>query len=189
MDAKDLTGQLTAAINADLVPFAVDGAVLCIRQPTTEEYDDALALQSIVYKRALATPEIADLKELPCSDTEQATLQAMLDAARQMYDETDDEAAQSALVERIDRLQNQIATRTLAEEVAANRAILARDRYLTQRLLCDADGKPVFNLKAASFKADWERLPRSVKDEARPAIWQVLAMVQNVPFSWELLRG
>lgn len=186
---EETTGQLTAVVNADLVPFFVDGEILTIRQPTTEEYDDAMAVQSIVRKRALALPEIAELKAVPCSDRERATFEGMIAAAETLYDETEDGQAQAAIAERINSLREQLERRTLAEELAAERAILARDRYLTQRLLCDKDGKQVLDPRSKSFVEQWERLPLSVKNEARTAVWTALAMVQNVPFSWDRLRG
>jgi hypothetical protein len=180
--------QNTALIDADLIPFVVDGEIFTIRQPSPEEYDDAMAIESITRKRVMALPEIAELKSLPCSDGELATWEAMIASAQALRDQTEDETAQAAIAERITRLQERMLNRTLADEVAFERASLARDRYLTQRLLCDKNGKQLLDPKAKNFPEKWTRLPLSVKNAARQPIWTALAMVQNVPFSWDLLR-
>lgn len=185
---NDLTGQLTDAMDGAPVPFFVDGEAFTIRQPSPEEYDDAMAIQSITRKRALALPEIAELQSVPCSDRERAIFEGMIEAAERLYEETEDDAAGTAIAERINRLREQMEKRTLAEEVASERAILARDRYLCQRLLADKNGKALLDPKSPTFAKKWAKLSLSVKDAARPAIWTALALVQNVPFSWDQLR-
>lgn len=183
--------ELTLAdvMDGEPIPFWVDGKQFFIRQPTTEEYDDALTVQTITRKRLLALPEFAEMKGLPCSDTERAVYQAMIEASEAAFEATEDEAARDAMAERIAGLQQQLENRTLADEMATDRAMLARDRFLCQRLLCGADGKQLLNPKAKNFAERWERVPLTVKDAARPAIWTAVAMVQQAPFSLDRLRG
>ena len=171
------------------IPFWVDSQQFFIRQPTTEEYDDALTVQTITRKRLLALPEFAEMKDTPCSDAERAVFLSMIEAAETAFETTEDEAARDAMAERIASLQRQLENRTLADEMATDRAMLARDRFLCQRLLCGADGKPLLNPKARNFSEKWELVPLSVKDAARPAIWTAVAMVQQAPFSLDRLRG
>jgi ABC-type nitrate/sulfonate/bicarbonate transport system ATPase subunit len=99
------------------------------------------------------------------------------------------DAEKDALLDRIAALQRTLDKRSLADELAGERALLARDRYLTQRLLQDEHGKPALDLRGPDFAQQWERLPLRVKDAARPAVWTVLGQVRQAPFSWERLRG
>jgi hypothetical protein len=172
------------------VPFVVDGATFLIRPPTTEEYDDAIAMERLMQKRWLSDPALASLKDEPCSDEERRTYQVMIDAAERQFTEAADGSQEKQnLAERLASLQRTIEKRTLAEELAGDRALLARDRYLTQRLLCDEHGKQILNPRAADFPEQWEGLPLKVKNAARPAIWTALGQVRQAPFSWEKLRG
>lgn len=172
------------------VPFYVDGTPFLIRQPTTEEYDDAIALQNLVIRRTLALPDVKALASVPCSDAERLTYEAMIAAAEMRFKEAEEGSVErDALAEQINRLQRTIERRTLADETASERGVLARDRWLTMRLLCDEHGKPAFNTLDPNVGEAWERLPMRVKNEARPAVWRVLGMVRDAPFSWEALRG
>jgi hypothetical protein len=181
--------SLSAVMQGDTFPFEVDGVQFQVRQPTTEEYDDALNLQRLVYRTALAQPHIAALKEYPCTDAERANYERLLERI-----EADQEAAESP--EKKDELEAEkvglladLESRTLAEETASEQAILKRDRWLTARLLCDAEGEPVFKPNSRDFATQWERLSLKIKDTARPAIWIVLGMVREAPFSWATLRA
>lgn len=172
------------------VPFVVDGTTFLIRPPTTEEYDDAIAMERLMSRRWLSDPALAPMKDEPCTDDERRTYQAMIAAAERQFNEAEDGSPEKeALADRLGALQRTIEKRTLADELAGERALLARDRYLTQRLLCDEHGRQVFNLRAADFAAQWEALPLRVKNAARPAIWTALGQVRQAPFSWEKLRG
>lgn len=183
------TTRLVDVMDGKGVPFSVDGAAFLIRQPTTEEYDDALALQNLVIRRTLAQPEIKELRDVPCSDAERLTYEAMIAAANIRFHEAEDGSLEKdALAEQITRLQRTMESRTLADETASERGVLARDRWLTMRLICDEDGKPLFDTTDPKVGDAWERLPMKVKNEARPAVWRVLGMVRDAPFSWEALR-
>src|SRR5512136_655492 len=83
---------LIAVMQGDMFPFEVDGVTFQIRQPTTEEYDDALNLQRLVYRSALAQPHIAALKEYPCTEAERANYERLLEriAADQEEAETEE---------------------------------------------------------------------------------------------------
>ena len=181
-------GTLTTVMDGAGVPFDAAGEQFTIRQPTTEEYDDALAIQNLVLRRTLALPELAELKLLPCSDEERASYEALIAAAELQFAEAPEGRQKEELVAEIARLEQALEKRTLADEIAGRRATTARDRWLTMRLLCDKDGRPVFDTKAADIGERWEALPMVVKDAARPAVWAVLAWVRTAPFSWGLLR-
>lgn len=171
-------------------PFTVDGASFLIRPPTTEEYDDAMAIERMVKKRWLGDPALARLKDEPCSEEERASYLGMIAATDKEFQEAEDgSATKNALLDRIASLQRALEKRTMLDEVATERAILARDRYLVQRLLVDGAGKPVLDPRSPDFPEQWERLPLKVKNGARPAVWRVLGQVRQAPFSWELLRG
>jgi hypothetical protein len=180
---------LGAVMNGQPVPFEVDGQAFQVRQPTSEEYDDALNLQRLVYRTALAQPHIKALKQYQCTEAERANYERLIEriAADREASENEDKRAELA-AERANLIED-LATRTLAEETASEQAILKRDRYLVGLLLCDADGEPVFDTSAKNFAAQWERLALRVKDAARPAIWIALGMVREAPFSWDLLRA
>jgi hypothetical protein len=114
----------------------------------------------------------------------------MIDAAERQFNEAGDGSPEKeGLADRLAALQRAIEKRSLADEMAGDRALLARDRYLTQRLLCDEHGKQALNPRAVDFPEQWERLPLKVKNAARPAIWTALGQVRQAPFSWEKLRG
>lgn len=188
--ADDERASLVDVLDGKAVPFSVDGTTFLIRQPTTEEYDDAIALQNLVIRKTLALPEVRALKDVPCSDAERLTYEAMIAAADMRFHEAEDGSLEKdALAEQIARLQRTIANRTLADETASERGVLARDRWLTMRLLCDEHGKPLFDTASPHVGAAWEALPMRIKNEARPAVWRVLGMVRDAPFSWEALRG
>lgn len=188
--AEEARQNLTDIIEAIGMRFEVDGVAFQIRQPATEEYDDAIAMQRLVYRRTLALPEVKALEDQPCSDGERERYEALIAATQQDFEEAEPGSARKdALAEDIARLERDLDKRTLAQEIASERAIMARDRWLCARLLCDGDGKPVFKTNDKSFPEQWERLPLRVKEAARPAIWAALGLVNAVPFSWETLRG
>jgi hypothetical protein len=181
---------LSAVMQGDLFPFEVEGETFQMRQPTTEEYDDALNLQRLVYRQALAQPHIAALKEYPCTDAERANYERLLERIEADQEAAaDDQAKRDELEAEKLGLLADLETRTLAEETASEQAILKRDRWLTARLLCDAEGNPVFQPNSKDFATQWERLSLKVKDTARPAVWIVLGMVREAPFSWATLRA
>jgi hypothetical protein len=125
-----------------------------IRQPTTAEYDDAMALYEYaerVYRENFA----ADL--------------------RGVY---------------LDELRGTALENTDAATLAARMyAALRRDRWLTARLLCDEEGRPVCNTETPEGVKAWDALPLRVKDAARPVIWEMLAIMQELPFGWERLKS
>lgn len=185
----DERANLVDVLDGKAVPFSVDGATFLVRQPTTEEYDDAIALQNLVIRRTLAMPEVKALKDTPCSDAERLTYEAMIEATNIRFHEAEDNSLEKdALLEQITRLQRTLENRTLADETASERGVLARDRWLTMRLLCDEDGRQLFDTTKPDVGDAWEALPLRVKNEARPAVWRVLGMVRDAPFSWEALQ-
>lgn len=157
-----------------------------IRQLTTEEYDQAVHIQNIALKRSLAAPEVQDLKGLPPSDDEKATFAALVGALTQRIKEAEQGSPeQRTLLARLGRLQKMTAARTLADEVAAEYALVARDRWLTMRLLLRADGTPAFDTTDPKLSVKWNRLAGQVKDVARSAVWEAVAVYENLPFDSE----
>ncbi|HNU04161.1 MAG TPA: hypothetical protein PKL67_08400 [Anaerolineae bacterium] len=184
-------GQVSDALAGKGTPFEVDGVSFLIRPPTTEEYDDAEALGKLVRLRTLRLPFIAEVASEPCTDQERAIYESMIAAAEERFQQAEDgSAVKDALARRIADLQRQIDRRTLADEMADERATLARDRWLCMRLLCDDQGRQAVPLdsKPAVAEALWEAIPIAVKNQARPAIWNEVRKVREAPFSWEQLR-
>ncbi len=175
--------SLSDVIEGRGVPFVVDGRVFLIRQPTTEEYDDATWVQNITRRRALTMPEVAALKDQPISDAERELFERMIASAEEAFAVAEEGSPQKrALAERVAALRRVLETRTLADEVAEERAILARDRYLALRLICDETGKQLFDPNDPQSRARWERAPTRLKDAARRAIWEMLQAIEALPF-------
>ena len=103
-------GTLTDIMDGQGAPFEAAGEPFIIRQPTTEEYDDALAIQNLVLRRTLALPEVAELRELPCSDGERASYALMIAAAELEFAEAEEGRQKDALMEEIARLEQIVAT-------------------------------------------------------------------------------
>lgn len=167
------------------LPFDVDGKTFYLRAPSPEEYDDAMSLQAAVRKRALATPEIAEMRELPASDSaallvDGAIAQAETELA-ELADE--DDAKRDVLTRRLDGLKQMREGRTLADEIAEERGILARDRWLALRLLSDETGKPLVPLSMVR-RDSWAQIPLRVRDAARPVLWELLGTINDLPFGW-----
>ena len=156
------------------LPFDVDGVTFLIRQPTTEEYDDAMMLADLVRASFLASPEMADLKKQPASDDLLALAEELYAKAK----ETESQDEKQTLV----RQAQELGRRTLADELAGRQASLKRDRWLTARLLCDADGNALFDTTKPDGIDAWEKLPLRVKEAARPVIWRLLTVIESLPF-------
>ena len=189
--SDDQRGQVADALAGKGTPFDVDGASILIRPPTTEEYDDAEALGKLVRLRTLRLPFIAEVANEPCTEQERAVYQGMIEATEERFNLSEDgSAVKDALARRIADLQRQIERRTLADELAEERATLARDRWLCMRLLCDDQGRQAVPLdgKPEDIAAAWEAIPVTVKNRARPAIWNEVRKVREAPFSWDRLR-
>jgi len=176
------TPSLTEIMDGKGVPFWVDDRQFYIRPPTTEEYDQALMVQELAHARAMSQPEVQKLRDLSVSDGERQVLEARIAIAERAYEAAEDKRTKELIAERLAFLRRQLETRTRADELADRYAVLKRDRWLTFCLLCDADGKQMFDPNNPEDLERWERLPMRVKDEARLAIWEVLAAVRNAPF-------
>lgn len=158
------------------VEFKVGAETYYMRQPTTEEYDDAHALMGAVETKWRRRPEIAALVDEPCSDSEKATIALSVARLEKRIEELPKEskAEREELRSRRAALLRESETRTLADESASDRALLARDRYLIKVLLCNKDGDPL--------GVEWEKLPISIKNAARPVVWKVISAYENAPF-------
>ena len=164
---------LSAMLDGGGISFEFGGAVFLIRQPTTEEYDDALMIEESVRQDVLHSALVVDLKDKPGEQSSQL--------AEQLETEAEAEASlpkKRQLLDRAERLRRNDS----AHEIANLRAHLARDRWLTARLLCNADGEQLVNPETTEGVATWERLPMRLKDTARPYVWQMLEAVNTLPF-------
>lgn len=176
---KTRAALLAAMLENGGIEFEYDGQLFSIRQPTTEEYDDALMIEETVRQDVLTSGLLADLKDKPGAQS--SALADMLEAEAEA--ETSPPKKRQ-LLDRAERLRRNDS----AQEIANLRAHLARDRWLVARLLCDADGNQLIDPETTAGAAAWERLPMGLKDAARPAVWEVLEAVHTLPFDWALLR-
>lgn len=176
--------NITQALHGEPVWFEVDGQRWGLRHPATEEYDDAVNIQNIARRRAMAAPEMQELRSLPCSPEEQATFAAMIRATQeQLKGLAHGSLEQRHLLARLARLRRMAAERTLADEVADERALVARDRYLTLRLLVNEHGQQVFDVYDPLVKKAWDRFPMKVKNAARAAVWTVIQVIEQIPLA------
>lgn len=179
-----LFGSSQQVMGGEPLSFEMDGVKYAIRQMSTEEYDDAFHLQSMVHKRLLQMPEISELRSLPCSSEETEVLRALAERLEQQIADLPDAGPQrESLRDRLFYVQKIMRNRTLADEIAQERAILARDRFLTMHLLLDSEGSPYFDLHASDLKQRWEQLSMRVKNAARPIIWVAIQIVESAPLS------
>lgn len=185
-----MDNPLATIANGTPLQFEADGKTFQLRQPRTEEYDDALALEGLVRRRMLAMPELQPLKDKPCSDMERMTIERLIEMATAELDEAEPGSLHATtLGERLGLYHRLLDSRTLADEIANERAILARDRWLTIHLLCDEHGRQLFDPDNVQSVAAWEKVPIRVKDAARPLVWEVLRLVVDAPFDWAMLPG
>lgn len=183
-----MDNPLATIANGTPLQFEADGKVFQFRQPRTEEYDDALALEGLVRRRVMAMPELQSLKEKPCSDMERMTIERLIEMATAELDEAEPGSLHATtLGERLGLYRRLLDNRTLADEIANERAILARDRWLTIHLLCDEHGRQLFDPDDVQSMAAWEKVPIRIKDAARPLVWEVLRLVVDAPFDWAML--
>lgn len=182
----DTEHKLTDAIGRPLLPFDVDGQLFHVRQPMPEEYDDGEMLKTLAYQKTLKQDYVQDVAAVPCSDGEKALFERVISDTQARFDalgDVENAALKDQLAAEIARLRNDITDRTLAEEFASDKATLARDRWLTMRLLLDENGKAIFDLAAKDFPEKWAKFPIKVKDAARVFIWHALSLVREAPFS------
>lgn len=166
------------------IPVKVPGSSFSLRWPEPEEYDDAAHIEKTMRRRLLATDEYKEMKDTPCSDQQRAELELMIEAAKIGFETAVSEDAKEMYASRLAAYQRVLETFTLADELAGDRAMTARDRWLTQRLLVDKDGAPHFgpDLDEKGFRERWRKLPQRVKDNARPVIWRIMSAVESAPF-------
>lgn len=183
-------GESAAILDGHPVPCELDGQTFYVRQPLPEEWDDGMSLQETVRKRMLGLPEIRALREQPISDEERETLQAQVAAAQTLYEAAEPGRVRDKAARQLDALRRALEKHTLADEVANERAVLARDRFLALRLLQDGDGRPLFDTRAKDLPEQL-RQPGVLRllEAARPAVWAALVMVQQAPFVWDPRRG
>lgn len=184
-DVRESTLSLYEVMDGAGIWIDYQGHRLQIRQPTTEEYDEALWLQTVKRRQVLANPEVAALKELPISEGERILFDALISAAEQQFEGMKGDNSSGAdmlrdrLARRVANLRTLLEKRTLADEVAEERAVVVRDRWLTYRLLCDESGRALY----PHGEKDGARAPVELLDLARDAVWRMIQVIENIPFS------
>lgn len=183
-DVLEQTDTIAQALQGEPIWFDVDSVRWGIRHPSTEEYDDAVNIQNIMRRRTLLAPEAQELRGQPCSPDERETFEALIRATQdRLKGLAHGSLEQRHLLARLGRLQKMLAERTLADEIADERALVARDRYLTLRLLVDAAGEQVFDVYDPAVKRAWDKFPMKVKNAARSAVWLVMQVIENIPLA------
>jgi uncharacterized protein (DUF2236 family) len=132
----------------------------------------------------LNDPALAALADQPSSPEDRASFQSYLDELRERLALIEDPAQQAELQREINALEGLLRNRTLAHELADEKAVLARDRWLAGILLevWDEDSQAFLALDLG------QSLPIDLLDQARPAIWRVLQQVRLAPFNLARLR-
>jgi hypothetical protein len=156
--------------------FEFGGRKFMLRQPTTAEYDDAQGVYDAAAARWRRMAEIQPLEGVPAEDI--AMFERAIEHLSKELAEEEDTRKQDHIKSRLASMRREIEHRTALDESVAERALVARDRYLTKVLLCDDQGKTLVGSDDA-----WERLPISLKNAARPQVWAVWRMVESVPLS------
>lgn len=156
--------------------FEFGGRKFMLRQPTTAEYDDAQGIYDAAAARWRRMTEIQALANVPAEDI--AMFERAIEHLATELAAEEDTRKQDHIKARLSSMRREIEHRTALDESVADRALTARDRYLTKVLLCDDQGKAL----CVSDDA-WERLPISLKNTARAHVWAVWRMVESVPLS------
>lgn len=181
-----MAGEAEQIAGAWPLRFGVGGQEWAVRQPRCEERDDARAVYRAYEALWRGKPEVKALVELRASDEEVAVFDGALQAAQDMLARAEHPAHRDALKRRIAQLERQKQTWTRADEVVAERAALARDRWLTIRLLLEPDGtggwRQVFDPANPADAAKWEAFDDGVRDAARPALWAALRLAEDARF-------
>jgi len=174
--------QAERVLSGAPLPFAVGGQRFYIRQPYDHEIDDARAVQKAYELLWRSRPEVRALEDVPADAAELAGFDRAIAAAKDLLKAAEGPAAE-ALKRRISALKRRREAWSAADQVATDRGLLARDRWLLPRLLLNQDGDPVADPQAPEFADVWQRVPLAVKDGARPGIWQALRLVEDVRFT------
>lgn len=179
----------TKILRNDLIHFTVRGKKLSLRQPTTTEYDDSLTIENTAAALYKKSEEAKLLAEEPCSEAERQKIQYVINMHQVQLDFEPDEVIKMLLEERIKGLKLLQETRTMADEIGYRRAGLARDRWLSLHLLCDENGKQMFDVTKPEDVKKWEKMPISIKDEIRLHLGEVLRLIQDAPFDWDNIQN
>lgn len=181
-----MAGETEMISNAWPIRFSAGGQAWAVRQPTCEERDDARSIYRLYEALWAARPEVQALIAVKPSAEELTVFDNTITAAQELLAQAEHPAAQAALQRRIVALQRQKQTWTRAQELTAERAALARDRWLTIRLLLEptaAGGwRPVFDPQDPADAEKWEAFDETVRDAARPALWAALRLVEDGRF-------
>lgn len=179
-------GEGEIIVNAWPLRFSAAGREWAVRQPRCEERDDARAIYRMYEALWGGRPEIQALADMKPTDEELQAIEGAIDAARKLLERVEHPAHKAALKQRIVALQRQRKTWNRAQEIVAERAALARDRWLTLRLLMEPDGRggfqPVFDPSNPADAEKWESFDDVIREAARPAIWQALRFVEDGRF-------
>lgn len=185
MSKKDAT--LADTLSPGPVSFEVGGRTYYVRPPTPEEYDEAITIFEIAKKRALASTELADLKDAPMSDEEKETYKMAVEMTTERLKEVEaGTPEEERLLTTRARLMEIIETTSLAEELAAKRAVIKRDRWLTMRLLCRRNGSSIFDTNdPKSVEKFQTQVSPAIRQAAREHVVALLQGITDLPFDWD----
>lgn len=154
-----------------------------LRPPNTEQIDEARYVERVTAAVMRARPEMERLAQLPPSDGEMLAYKLAITRWEQTFQEQEDNTTQKErAADMLAYLQQAMEKRTRADEEAGDRAIEARDRYLTFACLAREDGKRVFRGDDAGASEGWEALDFRVKEAARPHVRRLLKVLEVLPF-------
>jgi len=177
--------SIPKVLSGEMIPFEANGTKYWIRQPLTEDLDEAEFIQRLIEKRTLLRPEVAELCAYPCTPEARTGFEFEIQKLETLYRDLDPKEVQrlSNLARRIADFRRRVESYNLGQELADERSILARDRFLCIILLCNEAGSQVIgDTSTKEGLQQWEDLDRSVKERARPAIWKVMRLVDELPF-------
>lgn len=181
-----MAGEGELIVNAWPLRFRAGGQEWAVRQPLCEERDDARAIYRMYEALWTARPEIQLLADVKPSEDELTVIDRTIENAQELLAAAEHPAHKDALKRRIVALKRQRKSWNRAKEIVAERAALARDRWLTLRLLMEpteAGGwRQMFDPQDPADAAKWETLDDTVREAARPAIWQALRLVEDGHF-------
>lgn len=173
--------SLSQALAGRGVAFRVGDHHFVIRQPTPDEYDDAIWTYRVARRLALAQAQQMGLSALDVPPPDLAAAVATLQRER---DASPDDEERKALDERLRALRRIAETLTLAEVSANERANDAQMRRLVYLLLCYEDGSQVIDAPdTQAGDQQFGLLPLPVVRAAKAATQEMLDAIERLPFA------
>ena len=177
MDAEMIVGNL-------LIKFDISGHKLSVRQPTAVEYDLALLTEQRKRAEFSLDENFSKFASAPCSPAEREMLTRLHEMSIEDANNLDDADAKREALERAESYKRAIENRTMADELASDSAVLARDYFLAIRLLCTEDGEQIFDPQDAESVKDFDQIWVLHRESIRPRIWEAIRLIAEAPLDW-----